>query len=316
MPAEEVLIIRPGALGDTLMLLPLLAALEGSFEPVAAGRRPGIDVLRYRGIRCADVEAGGWHTLFGEEPVGRPAAVATLNPGRVLAFLNDPGGRVDGNLKRLFPEAAVRVFPGRPAEEGTVHAALHLARCAAGAGLPADPEGCVTEACERPLLEGVPGERAGLVVHPGSGGPRKNLSPVFWRAFLNRFRGESDIALLLGPAEEGMGRHFQDCGPIRAVLSPDTEDLLTLLGRAACCVGHDSGISHLAAMLGTPTVAVFKESNHRVWRPLGPVVRVLRAREEGERLLERVAETVGTLLGTRRTGPVRRDRATTGALEG
>ena len=300
-PSEQVLIIRAGALGDTLMLLPLLAALEGAAEPIAAGRRPGIGVLRARGIRCVDVEAGGWHVLYEERPGSRPPAAADLRPQHVLAFLNDPDGRVGRNLGELFPEADTRVFPGRPREDGSVHAALHLARCAARAGLPVDPVACVSAAGRAPLLRAGDdrGSRSGLVVHPGSGGRRKNLSFGFWSAFLDRVRGRVETTLLLGPAEEPLRPHVESRiagGALRAVLSPDTAGLLSLLGRAACCVGHDSGISHLAAMLGTPTVALFKESDARVWRPLGPKVQVIEAREGDEALVARVVQAVGTAM--------------------
>jgi hypothetical protein len=293
----EVLIIRPGALGDTLMLLPLLAALEGVAGTVAAGRRPGIEVLRSRGIRCEDVEAGGWHALFEERPDARPPAVADLRPRRVLAFLNDADGRVGRNLEALFPEAGIRVFPGRPREAGSVHAALHLARCADRAGLPVDPDACVSAAAGTPLLRpgSDRGERTGLVVHPGSGGRRKNLSFGFWSAFLDRIQGRVETTLLLGPAEEPLLPRFESRisgKALRAAFSPDTAGLLSLLGRAACCVGHDSGISHLAAMLGTPTVALFKESDARVWRPLGPEVQVIEAHPEDAALMGRVVRAV------------------------
>jgi hypothetical protein len=300
MPAEQVLVIRPGALGDTLMLLPLIAALEKFLDPVVVGRRPGIDVLRFRGIRCADVEVGGWHVLFEEPPGARPPAAADLRPRHVLAFLNDLGGRVARNLEALFPDAVPRVFPGRPPDGGSVHAALRLAGCAAEAGLPVDPEGCLAAAGEAPLLEAGCGKRAGLVIHPGSGGSHKNLSPGFWGVFAERLRAETAVTLLLGPAEERLLPRFQGCSRLGTVVSPDTEELLSLLGRAACCVGHDSGISHLAAMLGTPTVALFRVSNPAVWRPLGPQVRVIEARSEDGGLLGRLVATAREALRTGR----------------
>jgi len=60
---QDVLIIRPGALGDTLMLMPLLRALEGVVRVSAAVRRPGLEVIRPYVTLCTDVEAGGWHAL-------------------------------------------------------------------------------------------------------------------------------------------------------------------------------------------------------------------------------------------------------------
>ena len=41
-------------------------------------------------------------------------------------------------------------------------------------------------------------------------------------------------------------------------------------------LGNDSGITHLAAMLGVPTLALFGPTDPLIWRPLGPSVRVIR----------------------------------------
>lgn len=280
---EQLLIIRPGALGDTLMLLPLLEALKGVAHVTAAVRRPGLDILRPHAALCIDMEAGGRQALFEEEPE-RPASLFGPHPDRVLAFLNDPEGRVARNLKRIFPRADSRVFTGRPLRGHTTHAALYLLQCAAQAGLSVDPEAALKRALVTPLLavEQCGGERRGIVLHPGSGGGGKNLSPGFWHDFIDRAveAGERYITVLLGPAEEGLFKEFQQralSGRISVVLSPETAFLVSLLGRAGFYAGHDSGVTHLAAMLGTATAAVFKGTDPRVWRPLGPRVRVIRA---------------------------------------
>jgi ADP-heptose:LPS heptosyltransferase len=51
-------------------------------------------------------------------------------------------------------------------------------------------------------------------------------------------------------------------------------DVLALLSCAAAFVGHDSGITHLAAGLGIKTAAVFGPTNPLVYRPVGPHVNV------------------------------------------
>lgn len=49
--------------------------------------------------------------------------------------------------------------------------------------------------------------------------------------------------------------------------------VLDLLSKAACVVGNNSGIAHVAGHLGTPTVCIFSGSHQRLeWRPLGPKV--------------------------------------------
>jgi len=44
----------------------------------------------------------------------------------------------------------------------------------------------------------------------------------------------------------------------------------------ALYIGQDSGVTHLAAMMGLPVIALFRNSSITKWRPLGPRVRVLR----------------------------------------
>jgi ADP-heptose:LPS heptosyltransferase len=43
-------------------------------------------------------------------------------------------------------------------------------------------------------------------------------------------------------------------------------------------VGNDSGITHMAAALGVPTVAIFGPSDPRVWSPRGKRVTVVRSK--------------------------------------
>ncbi|MDD5205318.1 MAG: hypothetical protein PHS17_07850, partial [Desulfobacterales bacterium] len=91
----KILIIRPAALGDTLMLLPSLDRIRRSANIVLVGRRPGIDYLRPFVEDCLDFEGAGWHTLFTDEP--EPPNL----PGADIAslFLNDVDGKVKRNLE-------------------------------------------------------------------------------------------------------------------------------------------------------------------------------------------------------------------------
>jgi ADP-heptose:LPS heptosyltransferase len=64
---------------------------------------------------------------------------------------------------------------------------------------------------------------------------------------------------LRGPEEELDG----------ALRVADLYELATWLRRARIFVGNDSGISHLAAAVGTPMVAFFRVTDPRVWAPRG-----------------------------------------------
>jgi ADP-heptose:LPS heptosyltransferase len=47
------------------------------------------------------------------------------------------------------------------------------------------------------------------------------------------------------------------------------------LRRCKGYLGNDSGITHLAAMLGIPTLVLFGPTDPVLWRPVGPCVRVI-----------------------------------------
>ncbi len=101
------------------------------------------------------------------------------------------------------------------------------------------------------------------------------------------------MTLLLGPAEEGLegliGSHVND-QRVEISICPPGEALLKILHEAAIFVGHDSGITHLSSLVGTATLALFRETDPRQWRPLGPRVIVLRETEGGDALLNRVLD--------------------------
>lgn len=77
---------------------------------------------------------------------------------------------------------------------------------------------------------------------------------------------------------------FKECIPAAAVL----------LSGADAYVGHDAGMTHLAAGLGLPTVALFGPTDPGVWGPLGPVVTILRfnAATKEDRLVARIVAGV------------------------
>jgi ADP-heptose:LPS heptosyltransferase len=65
---------------------------------------------------------------------------------------------------------------------------------------------------------------------------------------------------------------------------------------AALYIGNDSGITHLAAATGVPTVAIFGYSNPRIWSPRGPNVRVVHANSIQDVTIDAVLDAVRSLL--------------------
>lgn len=295
----NILIIRPAALGDTLMLAPALSNSREWGEVLVAGRRPGIDFLRLLASRCLDFESPGWHALFMDAPepgVTLPAAAVD----RVIAFLNDPQGAMRKNLERFFPGASIAVWPGYPDEKDAVHVALYLARALENSGLPVHAEKAMNDAIKRPLLPGYR-PRIRIVFHPGSGGAQKNHPPEFWLNLARAFREKIPLVnelptVLLGPAEEKLLPLFSGEKEVEVLFYPDSERLSLLLQESLLYVGQDSGVTHLAAMIGAPTIALFRHSSVAQWRPLGPRVKVIEARESSPDLVEKVLKAADECL--------------------
>lgn len=280
------------------MMLPALRRLKGIVPVTVAGRRPGLDFISHAAERVADMEGPGWHRLFALNP--DPSGLPVTRARRVVAFLRDPEGCIERNLKAYYPEADVFVFRSLPAEGEGFHAAFHIASCLKASGLPLDPQAAIRRACEEPSIRVAsdPQSSRRIVLHPGSGSRRKNYPISFWLRLMESLlregeRGDVRMTLLLGPAEEGLedlfGGHVDDQ---RAEISicPSSEALLKILHEAVLFVGHDSGITHLSSLVGTSTLALFRETDPRQWRPLGPKVMVIRETEGGDAILHRILD--------------------------
>jgi len=284
----RVLIIRAGALGDTLMLMPAISHLCKKAETVLIGRSPGIDYLKPYVDYCMDIEGSGWHGLFMKGPE-KHTGLLFPEPDNVVAFVEDTEGTITKNLKAWFPEASINVFPVFPIDNKDIHMALYMGQCLEAAGLPVDARRSFEDSLEHPVMA----VRASLkredriVLHPGSGSVDKNYPPVLWLELIGRlkrsYKGRKKrIVIVLGPAEEDLRFFFKDQIDERVVelaFCIEKDKLVTLLRKAGVYIGHDSGITHLAAMMGTPVIALFKKSSPEQWAPPGPDVKIIRGKE-------------------------------------
>jgi len=303
---RRVLIIRPGALGDTIMLLPALNNLADKVIVTFVGRRPGLDFIRPHVDRAMDLEASGWHRLFVDQPDGGGLPVPEKDLKIATAFFSDPDGVIRRNLQASLPHADVHVFRSFPMEGELIHVAEYLARCLASAGLPVDPAQVVQGVRDGALCQraGFSATGKSIVLHPGSGSLKKNHPPGFWLDLLIRLSSEAGFAdlapvLLLGPAEAPLHPYFKDAieaGAIRSVLSEDRETLIRTLDGAVLFLGHDSGVTHLSAMRCVPTVALFKGSDAAQWAPLGPFVRLIKNKNSDPWLLDHILQAARELV--------------------
>lgn len=303
----KLLIIRPGALGDTLLMLPVLRELEGKATIHFVGREPGLSHMRDAVFHAMDLERAGWHRLFSDlSCFSEPPSLPVPGADRVIAFFKDENGTIGQNLKGFFPNAPVWVFPSFPPKGGEIHVVRYLADCLESAGLPINSDEVMDNAGRHPLICGpwASERRDRMVFHPGSGGPHKNHPPDFWLDIIQKCMKISRFSrlkptLLLGPAEASLqnffSRHKDLLTPVKIHFCPEKEMLLRILGSAARYLGHDSGITHLSGLMGTPTVALFKQTDPVQWGPVGPRIQIVHGRKADRELIERITTAVNSV---------------------
>jgi ADP-heptose:LPS heptosyltransferase len=115
-------------------------------------------------------------------------------------------------------------------------------------------------------------------IHPGSGSPRKNWPSGNFLECADHLRRYGPLLWIFGPADEEIFPHFQKAiegyGDALLYQAP-LGQVAASLKQARSYIGNDSGITHVAASLGNPTVALFGPTNPLVWRPWGKRVSIL-----------------------------------------
>ncbi len=122
-------------------------------------------------------------------------------------------------------------------------------------------------------IEGFPDWEGRIILHPGSGSPKKNAPlELFKEVYLHLVEKGEKPLFVLGEAERYLSEELKDFEiyPVEGI-----KTFAKLLKGAKGFLGNDSGFTHLAGYLEVKTVALFGPTDPLVWRPLGPKVEVL-----------------------------------------
>ncbi len=274
----DALLVRAGALGDLLLLRRAVAALRSAghrvrlLAPGVPGRAllgsgPGQveEVLPWDGPENAAILAG--------ERTGGPLAAALDAADVVVAFTRSEAvlGTLRARARRLLVHD-----PAPP--EGGPHASLWLARAleplALRPGTDPPPALVFAHEEEREARERTRGLEDGFVaVHPGSGSPAKNWPKERFAEAARRLSAGQPWLLVQGPAEAEPaawpGAVVAREWPLRV--------LGAALSRSDLFLGNDSGVAHLAAAAGAPTLTIFGPTDPALWAPVGRTAVAVRA---------------------------------------
>ena len=270
---EPILVFRPGALGDTIVTADALAALRQAMPHShleLIGNAPAGELLRRAGlVDAARSFDHPWVTGVFRDPPQLSAEWSA--PSAVVAWVRDPTP-----FGRTFHWLADRlvIAPPEPGDRET-HISDYLIATLEHV-VDADHRQHAPALLTRADSAGQrrETEHPAVILHPGSGSPLKNWPADRFRSLVDRMLAESwSINILVGPADvtaaDALG------SPLPRLQPSDLTELTSAAGRASLLIGNDSGVTHLSARLGVPTVAIFGPTDPRRWAPRGPRVRVI-----------------------------------------
>jgi heptosyltransferase-2 len=292
---NRILVIRGGAIGDFVLTLPAIKLLRDRFP------NAHLEILGYQHIAVlaekrfyADtvrsIESASLARFFARNSE-LPAELAGYFGGfdLIVSYLYDPDGIFKTNVRKCRDGAFVT---GPSKLDNSEHAALQLARPLAALGLsltnsaarlfPTDDD--------RNAIRDLPGK---TVFHPGSGSETKNWPIQNWIELGDvLLANNGDLLIIAGEADGPRTQQLKAVWkgkPIRFAENLPLPHLAALL-EGRIFIGHDSGISHVAAAAGARCLLLFGWTDPAIWAPANENVTVLRAPEGKLELLE--VETV------------------------
>jgi heptosyltransferase-2 len=128
------------------------------------------------------------------------------------------------------------------------------------------------------------GRRPIVTFAPGAVGPGKAWPVAHYAELARLLAGEGlSIWVLGGPNEKPLAAQIAAAGggAVTDLTGNDLRDAIIALSCADAAVTNDSGLMHIAAALGTPTIAIFGPTSPYHWAPLNPLAATIEPRTGG-----------------------------------
>jgi heptosyltransferase-3 len=268
---QKILVLRGGALGDLIVTLPALDLLRQRW-PHARIELIGNPTAAALAVTAGLIDAAHsqheatWGGLFNfvELPHELAAWLSTFDV--VLNFWPDP----DGELRRRFPLRPGQIFLEASALPQQAPAAAHYCEPLRTLGLEAKRFDYRFPAGRGEVKR----DSRRVAVHPGSGSPRKNWPFDRWAEICRWLVQERRVELLVVLGEAEAGAALPAFGEV--MRNRPLPELAHGLANCRWFLGHDSGVSHLAAAMGATCVLLFGPTDPAIWAPPGSNVEVIK----------------------------------------
>jgi heptosyltransferase III len=288
--APRILVIRGGAIGDFVLTLPAIRLLRENF--------PGahLEILGYKHIvalaegrfyahATRSIEYAPMAKFFvpnAELPADLVEYFGSFK--QIVSYIFDPDKIFEKNVRRC---GVKNFLHAPPFIDDSAQAAHQLAKPLQSLALYLEDPAAILypSAQDREFaahfFSGL--DRPVFALHPGSGSEKKNWPLKNWRELGEWLFGlDPAPALLLvgGEADRAAFSSLSGAWSGRAVYFAQDLPLYHLAAQLERCrffIGHDSGISHIAAAVGTPCLLMFGPTDADVWAPANPHVVRLQA---------------------------------------
>ena len=277
----RTLVVHPGALGDVLLAVPALRALRAAAPggELALAAQPRIAaLLAALGVvdRPLAFDGLGLDALFTEDGA---APGALRDAARVVCWFGARDPVFVRRLTALAPGAVVAPPAGRdgPVWEHLVLTVGAVPDARWRAPL-APPPPLVAEGRRRLGALGWDGRAPLVVLHPGAGSVAKRWAAEGFAAAIGGLAADGPFGIVVHQARadaDAVGALLPRLPRAALTLeAPSLPCLAGVLAHARAYLGNDSGVSHLAAALGVPSVVLFRPE-HLAWAPWAAAARVL-----------------------------------------
>jgi len=291
----DTLVIHPGALGDVLQAVPALASLGQLGHRITFAGQPRLgELLVGSGLVLASTsfDTFGIEALFSDAPVPDRLASRLGRFRRVISWFGVREPDYGSRLRTFVPE--VIVAAPVPSDDSPLTVWEHLVETLGKWGVTRPSEHHALPTTERWRIAarttlmslGVDESRPLLIAHPGAGARWKEAPATRFAQALERMAADGGFEVLIhqGPAD-GNAVNALLHGltiPTQLLLEPSLTELAGALALAQAYLGSDSGVSHLAASVGTPSVILYPPETIRQWAPWAPSAVALGVGSEGD----------------------------------
>jgi heptosyltransferase-3 len=289
---RAILVLHPGAFGDVLLAVPAIRILRVRFPQHETMLIASAAVSRFL-LECELID--DWMALEGQACLGLfsdPVSISKelqswLSRCDVAVLWMEDNNHALGTLFHELGVAKVRIqSPFSPRLRARHQSHRFLETLGETGGDDGSSLGTVQvppyllrrgHDCLEALT--ISRDRSLVLVHPGSGSIHKCLEPQRMALLIERLRQGGMCPLVLeGPADQDAVDRVVQFGsePPLVLRDLDLSQLAGVLAQVTLYIGHDSGVTHLSALLGVRTIALFGPTDHHRWAPLGGHVTILR----------------------------------------